>query len=81
LFCSNEAQAKRFHDIFESLDETNAENKQYNTIVLPLYQGFIDEENQITCYGSPDFERYHKFNIKTAIRKTEYHFKIDNVVC
>jgi transcription-repair coupling factor (superfamily II helicase) len=26
LFCSNEAQAKRFHDIFESLDETNAEN-------------------------------------------------------
>jgi hypothetical protein len=37
---------------FESLDETNAENirKQYNTIVLPLYQGFIDEENQITCY-------------------------------
>jgi transcription-repair coupling factor (superfamily II helicase) len=49
-------QAKRFHDIFESLDETNAENirKQYNTIVLPLYQGFIDEENQITC-GSPDF--------------------------
>jgi transcription-repair coupling factor (superfamily II helicase) len=28
------------------------------------------------------FERYHKFNIKTAIRKTEYYFKrIDNVVC
>jgi hypothetical protein len=21
------------------------------------------------------FERYHKFSIKTAIRKTEYHFK------
>jgi transcription-repair coupling factor (superfamily II helicase) len=75
---SNEAQAKRFHDIFESLDETNAENirKQYNTIVLPLYQGFIDEENQITCYTDHQiFERYHKFNIKTAIRKTEYHFK------
>jgi transcription-repair coupling factor (superfamily II helicase) len=51
LFCSNEAQAKRFHDIFESLDETNENiRKQYNTIVLPLYQGFIDEENQITCY-------------------------------
>jgi transcription-repair coupling factor (superfamily II helicase) len=47
LFCSNEAQAKRFHDIFESLDETNAENKQYNTIVLPLYQGFIDEETKL----------------------------------
>jgi transcription-repair coupling factor (superfamily II helicase) len=31
--------------------------------------------------ATPDFERYHKFNIKTAIRKTEYYFKrIDNVV-
>ncbi|HEY6144219.1 MAG TPA: transcription-repair coupling factor, partial [Flavobacterium sp.] len=52
LFSSNDAQAKRFHDIFESLDEENSENicKQYNTIVLPLYQGFIDEENQIVCY-------------------------------
>jgi transcription-repair coupling factor (superfamily II helicase) len=49
---------------------------------LPLYQGFIDEETKLPYYGSPDFERYHKFNIKTAIRKTEYYFKrIDNVVC
>jgi transcription-repair coupling factor (superfamily II helicase) len=74
LFCSNEAQAKRFHDIFESLDETNAENvrKQYNTIVLPLYQGFIDEENQITCYTDHQiFERYHKFNIKSSYSKKQ----------
>ncbi|WP_016990690.1 transcription-repair coupling factor [Flavobacterium sp. ACAM 123] len=74
LFCSNEAQAKRFHDIFESLDETNAENvrKQYNTIVLPLYQGFIDEENQITCYTDHQiFERYHKFNIKNSYSKKQ----------
>jgi transcription-repair coupling factor (superfamily II helicase) len=37
---------------FETLDEANSENvrKQYHTIVMPLYQGFIDEENQITCY-------------------------------
>jgi transcription-repair coupling factor (superfamily II helicase) len=40
------------YDIFETLDEANSENvrKQYHTIVMPLYQGFIDEENQITCY-------------------------------
>jgi transcription-repair coupling factor (superfamily II helicase) len=33
LFCSNDAQAKRFHDIFESLDEANHESirKQYHT--------------------------------------------------
>jgi transcription-repair coupling factor (superfamily II helicase) len=28
LFCSNDAQAKRFHDIFETLDEANSENTQ-----------------------------------------------------
>ena len=74
LFCSNEAQAKRFHDIFETLDEANSENirKQYNTIVLPMYQGFIDEENQISCYTDHQiFERYHKFSIKNGYSKKQ----------
>ncbi|OUL64088.1 transcription-repair coupling factor [Flavobacterium sp. AJR] len=74
LFCSNDAQAKRFHDIFETLDEANSENirKQYNTVVLPLYQGFIDDENQITCYTDHQiFERYHKFNIKNGYSKKQ----------
>jgi transcription-repair coupling factor (superfamily II helicase) len=74
LFCSNEAQAKRFHDIFESLDEANAENirKQYRTIVLPIYQGFIDEENQVACYTDHQiFERYHKFSIKNNSSKKQ----------
>jgi transcription-repair coupling factor (superfamily II helicase) len=72
LFCSNEAQAARFHDIFESLDEANHENirKQYKTIVFPLYEGFIDEENQIACYTDHQiFERYHKFSIKNGYSK------------
>ena len=74
LFCSNENQAKRFHDIFEMLDEANSENirKQYNTIVLPLYQGFIDEESQIACYTDHQiFERYHKFSIKSNVSKKQ----------
>jgi transcription-repair coupling factor (superfamily II helicase) len=74
LFCSNDAQAKRFHDIFETLDEENSENirKQYNTIVLPIYQGFIDEENQLACYTDHQiFERYHKFSIKSNISKKQ----------
>ena len=74
LFCSNDNQAKRFHDIFETLDESNSENirKQYNTVVLPLYQGFIDEENQITCYTDHQiFERYHKFSIKNGYSKKQ----------
>ncbi|WP_162126671.1 transcription-repair coupling factor [Flavobacterium phycosphaerae] len=74
LFCSNEGQANRFHDIFESLDEANHENvrKQYHTIVASLYQGFIDEENQIACYTDHQiFERYHKFSIKNGYSKKQ----------
>ena len=74
LFCSNDAQANRFHAIFESLDETHAENsrKQYNTIFLPIYEGFVDEENQIACYTDHQiFERYHKFSIKSTISKKQ----------
>jgi transcription-repair coupling factor (superfamily II helicase) len=74
LFCSNDAQAKRFHDIFESLDEENSESirKQYVTINLPIYQGFIDEENLIACYTDHQiFERYHKFNIKSNVSKKQ----------
>lgn len=74
LFCSSSAQEKRFHDIFESLDEANHESirKQYHTVVFPLYQGFIDEENQIACYTDHQiFERYHKFSIKNGYSKKQ----------
>jgi transcription-repair coupling factor (superfamily II helicase) len=74
LYCANEGQANRFHDIFESIDEENHENirKQYHTIVASLYQGFIDEENQIACYTDHQiFERYHKFNIKNGYSKKQ----------
>lgn len=74
LFCSNDNQAKRFHDIFETLDEANSENirKQYHTVVMPLYQGFVDEENQISCYTDHQiFERYHKFSIKNGYSKKQ----------
>ena len=74
LFCSNDAQAKRFHDIFQTLDEANHESirKQYDTIKLPLFQGFIDEELQISCYTDHQiFERYHKFSIKNGYAKKQ----------
>ncbi|MES2487269.1 MAG: transcription-repair coupling factor, partial [Bacteroidota bacterium] len=74
IFCANDAQAKRFHDIFESLDEANHENirKQYKTVVFPIYEGFIDEENQVACYTDHQiFERYHKFSIKNGYSKKQ----------
>lgn len=74
LFCSNENQANRFHDIFESLDEENSEDirKQYHTVVQPMYQGFVDEEHQVACYTDHQiFERYHKFSIKNGYSKKQ----------
>jgi transcription-repair coupling factor (superfamily II helicase) len=74
LFCSNDSQARRFHDIFESLDEAahDGERKHYETIVMPLFQGFIDEELQVACYTDHQiFERYHKFSIKNGYSKKQ----------
>jgi transcription-repair coupling factor (superfamily II helicase) len=74
IFCSNEAQAQRFHDIFESLDEANHEKimQQYQTLVFPLYEGFIDDDNRVACYTDHQiFERYHKFSIKNGYSKKQ----------
>lgn len=72
LFCSNATQAKRFHDIFESIDNQSHGHtlKHYETFVFPLYQGFIDHQRKIACYTDHQvFERYHKFNIKKSYLK------------
>ena len=76
LFCSNESQANRFHDIFEDIGDENSNveisNSKYKTIVFPLYQGFVDEEHQIACYTDHQiFERYHKFSIKNGYSKKQ----------
>lgn len=73
LFCSNDTQAKRFQEIFDNYKENESHQVvQYQTIVQPLYQGFIDEELQIACYTDHQiFERYHKFNIKNGYSKKQ----------
>ena len=74
LLCSNASQANRFHSIFASLDEANHEDirKHYQTMVFPIYQGFIDTEHQFTCYTDHQiFERYHKFSIKNGFSKKQ----------
>jgi transcription-repair coupling factor (superfamily II helicase) len=68
LFCANEKQAERFHDIFKDIDE----NVAYNTLVFPLYQGFLDRELNIACYTDHQiFERYHKFRLKSGFAKKQ----------
>ncbi|MGJ8665129.1 MAG: transcription-repair coupling factor [Patiriisocius sp.] len=69
IFCSSEQQAKRFHDIFE---DSQATVEQFETVIFPLYQGFVDNENKTVCYTDHQiFERYHKFNLKNGYAKKQ----------
>ncbi len=68
LFCSNEKQAQRFHDIFKDIDEEVV----YKTLIFPLYQGFVDSNLKIACYTDHQiFERYHKFRLKSGFAKKQ----------
>ncbi len=69
IACVSEQAAKRFHDIF---DDSEAIVKKYQTIVLSLYQGFIDNDQKIVVYTDHQiFERYHKFNLKNGYAKKQ----------
>ncbi|VAV84568.1 Transcription-repair coupling factor, partial [hydrothermal vent metagenome] len=68
LFCDNEKQAKRFHDIFNDVEN----DVVYKTITTPLYQGFIESDLKIACYTDHQiFERYHKFRLKSGFAKKQ----------
>jgi transcription-repair coupling factor (superfamily II helicase) len=73
LLCSNDAQKKRFEDIFSSLAENQPyEIPPYKALVFPCYEGFIDEDLLICCYTDHQiFERYHKFNLKSSTTKKQ----------
>ncbi|WP_228238086.1 transcription-repair coupling factor [Allomuricauda sp. M10] len=86
IFCSTEQQAKRFHDIFDDLASTSlsqpknesvkdterSRSVDYKIIVLPLYQGFIDDDLKLACYTDHQiFERYHKFHLKNGYAKKQ----------
>nr|BFF36082.1 transcription-repair coupling factor [Tenacibaculum mesophilum] len=68
ILCSNEQQAQRFHDIFDDHEE----EVSYETIVFPLYQGFVDIDSKIVCYTDHQiFERYYKFRLKNGYAKKQ----------
>ncbi|TXE08218.1 transcription-repair coupling factor [Gelidibacter salicanalis] len=76
IACVSEQQAKRFHDIFEDANTERhralEQGVHYKTIVLSLFQGFIDHDNEIVCYTDHQiFERYHKFHLKNGYAKKQ----------
>lgn len=69
IFCSSEKQAQRFHDIFEDSEQKVG---QFETVIFPLYQGFIDQDQKNVCYTDHQiFERYHKFQLKNGYAKKQ----------
>ncbi|WP_425596679.1 transcription-repair coupling factor [Sinomicrobium weinanense] len=68
IFCVSGQQAKRFRDIFEEIEG----EVQYRTVVFPIYQGFIDDDQKTVCYTDHQiFERYHKFHLKNGYAKKQ----------
>ncbi|NNF86440.1 MAG: transcription-repair coupling factor, partial [Winogradskyella sp.] len=68
IVCVSEQQAKRFHDIFDDIEEA----VPYKTVVLSLFQGFIDADNGVAVYTDHQiFDRYHKFHIKNGYAKKQ----------
>jgi transcription-repair coupling factor (superfamily II helicase) len=69
IFCSSDQQAKRFQDIFA---DAKVAVTQFETVVFPLYQGFIDHQCKHVCYTDHQvFERYHKFSLKNGYAKKQ----------
>jgi transcription-repair coupling factor (superfamily II helicase) len=68
IACVSEQQTKRFHDIFDDVEE----DVHYKTVVLSLYQGFVDTEHKIAIYTDHQiFDRYHKFHLKNGYAKKQ----------
>ncbi len=68
IFCASEAQKKRLVQIVEEL----APETSFYCWVAPLYQGFIDEDENIICYTDHQlFERYHRFRLKNGYAKKQ----------
>ncbi len=69
ICCVSEQQAQRFHDIFEDMETGEI---HYKTVVISLYQGFIDSSSKLVCYTDHQiFERYHKFQLKSGYAKKQ----------
>lgn len=68
IFCSSEAQRKRFNEILEEIETT----VHYKTELCSLFEGFEDIEAQVACFTDHQiFERYHKYKVRSAAAKKE----------
>ncbi len=63
ILCSSKEQVNRLEQIVED----SKEDLNFQSILLSLNKGFIDNQLKICCYTDHQiFERYHKFKLKTG---------------
>lgn len=68
IFCTSEAQRKRFNEILGEIDT----QVHYKTEVCPLFEGFQDLEAQLCCFTDHQiFDRYHKYKLRASAAKPE----------
>jgi transcription-repair coupling factor (superfamily II helicase) len=68
IFCASETQKERLSQIIEEV----APETPFQCWVAPLYQGFVDEDENVVCYTDHQlFERYHKFRLKNGYSKKQ----------
>ena len=68
ILCGTEQQAKRFHDIFEEMEQ----KVHYQTLLLSLHAGFVDNEQKLNVFTDHQiFERYYKFQLKNGYAKKQ----------
>lgn len=68
IFCASETQKERLTQIIQEI----APKTPFHCWVVPLYQGFVDEDENIVCYTDHQlFERYHKFRLKNGYSKKQ----------
>ncbi len=76
LFADTQKQAERIFSIIE--DITARQGKKFSqeevfTVLFPLHEGFIDQENKIAFYTDHQlFNRYHRYKLKDQhLKKSE----------
>ncbi|XOD68171.1 MAG: transcription-repair coupling factor [Flavobacteriales bacterium Tduv] len=63
LYCVNDEQLHRFHDIFHDLGR----NPPFNPVIGSLHEGFIDDTHRVVCYT--DHQILDRFHFSRAQKK------------
>ena len=74
IFSGNPKQSERLHAILDDINfkEGMQNSLNYNTINLPIHEGFIDSGFKLACYTDHQiFERYHRFHLRDSIKGRE----------